>query len=333
MPAEICPKSKRPAIPGLWPCTLADFMADDDYTKALEKGARHLVRIARAGNLPAVHLREAEIKALLDQLGRGRSVLLVGPTGVGKTSVIHGAAKSLAAKGFGAIAEISTVTVLAGTRYLGEWQGKLTKICEAAAATSTILYFSDVHNLPRAGRTSNNDTNFLDALKPFVESGRITMLAEANPETLRAMERVPGFSELFTKVAIEPMTAQQVDTVLSEQATALGLDVVKPALDAMVKLTTRFLPARPQPAPALALIRQVRDYQIQKQGIGEDEPIDEAFIERVFSIYSGLPRFIVSRSETRKAEDIRQWFSERIVGQQEAIEAVVQAIALFKVGL
>ncbi len=88
-----------------------------------------------------------------------------------------------------------------------------------------------------------------------------------------------------------------------------------------------------QPGPAIQLLKQVKDYQFQKIAVGEEEPIDPAFIEKVFSIYSGLPRFVVSKNEVIPAKDIRNWFQDRVIGQSAAVEAVIETIALLKSGL
>ncbi len=80
-------------------------------------------------------------------------------------------------------------------------------------------------------------------------------------------------------------------------------------------------------------MEQIRDYLSEKRAIGEDEPVTAAFVEKVFAVYTGLPRFVVSRHEVRPVAEIRDWFRSRIIGQREAIEAVVQMITLFKAGL
>src|SRR6185436_17720613 len=98
--------------------------------------------------------REAEIAAVLAELDRGRSVLVLGPTGVGKTGVIHGVARTMAARGKGGIFEVSTALMLAGTRYIGEWQTKVTRIAEAAEKANGALYVTDAWNLAQAGHTS-----------------------------------------------------------------------------------------------------------------------------------------------------------------------------------
>src|SRR5215208_3060563 len=108
-------------------------MSDDTYEESLAEDARNLVAAARLGELPVVDFRETEIDGVLAQIDRKRSVLLVGPTGVGKTAVISGVAQAMAARDEGSIFEISTALLLAGTRYIGEWQTKVTRIANAAA--------------------------------------------------------------------------------------------------------------------------------------------------------------------------------------------------------
>jgi ATP-dependent Clp protease ATP-binding subunit ClpC len=305
----------------------------DDYANALAQDGRDLVAAARDGELPSVDFRDEDVQAVLDLLDKGRSVLLVGPDGVGKTAIVHGVAKAMSARNVGDLVELSTTAVMSGTRYLGEWQSKATSIARKAAEFGTVVYLSDVWNLPKTGRSDNNDNNLLDALRPFVGAGKMTLLAEVSPEVLRLMERHAGFVPLFTKVPVAPLDEAAVDRCLQHAAKRKGFELDAAGRRTLKLLTSRFLPARPQPGPALDLLTQVRDYQLEKQGVGEHEPISPTLIERVFSIYSGLPMFVVSASATMPAKEIRAWFEDRIVGQREAIEAVVEAIALFKAGL
>ncbi len=308
-------------------------MPDDDYLKALDKDSRDLVEAARKGELPRVAFRDEEVARVLELLAHGDSVLLVGRQGAGKTAVVHGVAYAMQRRGVQGLRELSTTAMMVGTRYIGEWQTKVVRVAEAAEKQSAVLCFSDIWNLAHVGKTSNNKANLLDALRPFLQAGRVRLLGEVTAETLRKMERTPGFATLFTQVEVHPLPPERVDALLESVGVRLGLTLDQACRAALVKLTSRFLASRPQPGPALGLLRQVRDYQEQKESVGESEPLDPAFIEKVFSIYSGLPRFVVSRQATMAARDIRSWFQERIVGQEEAIDAVLQAIALFKAGL
>ncbi len=305
----------------------------DDYTNTLERDTRDLVELAAAGTLPPVRFREPLVRRVIEMLSKRRSVLLTGASGVGKTAVVHAIAHRLVDLGTMALRETSTTRVMSGTKYLGEWQSKISALVKQADDNGAVLYLSDVWNVPTVGRTSQDPSNLLDALGPLLEARQVVLLGEASTEVLRAMERVPGFTKLFEHVIVPALTTQQAREIVSEVSARHGAILDEPSLNAMLTLTSRFLPQRPQPGPALSLVANVISYRDQKTSVGENEALDPEFIERVFSIYSGLPLFVVSQGETRPAGDIRAWFQERIVGQQRAIEAVVETIALFKAGL
>ncbi len=304
---------------------------DRDYSDALQQEGRDLVAASRDGVLAPPRHRDDEIARVIALLQQGRSVLLVGPAGVGKSAVVHGVAARFAqgqpARG---LVELSSMALMSGTRYLGEWQTKVSAMVDAAVRADTTLFFSDVWNLPTAGRTSNSDTNVLDALRPHVEQGRLSLLAEATPEILRQMQRVPRFADLFQGVELRPLTAEQVDQTLATAAADFSLQLDAAGRRALVELTRRFLPARPQPGPALALLSQVAE---RAADLPAGAPVPPAFVEQVFADRAGLPAFIVSPSATMKAEEIRAAFAERMVGQAHAIASVVECIALFKAGL
>ncbi|MCK6505159.1 AAA family ATPase [Myxococcota bacterium] len=307
---------------------------DTDYSDALARESRDLLAAARQGALQRPRFRQDEIARVLALLSSGRSVLLVGPAGVGKTAVVQGLAGALAdgagGKAVQGLVELSTSTLLAGTRYLGEWQTKLRAVISASKAQKAAIYLSDVWNLPTAGRSSSSDSNMLDALRPELEQRAIAMLAEATPSILRQMQKERGFVDLFERVELHPLTAPQVDETLDADAAARGLRLEPATRRALVDLTHRFLPHRHPPGPALELLAQVA------ARAGELPPgaaVPPAFVEQVFAARTGLPAFIVSRQATMRTADVRAWFTARVVGQEAAVDAIVECITLFKAGL
>ena len=304
-----------------------------NYSGALRRDGRDLVDGAVEGTLPPIFFREPLVERVLDRLDHGHSVLLTGAEGVGKSAVVHAVAHAMAERNRGGLRELSTAVLMTGTVYLGEYQTKIGKILEEARHEDAVLYIADLWNLASVGKTAQDQSCLLDAFRPALDAGKAVLLGEAAPEFLRQMQRVPGFVRLFQQIAVSPLEASQVDGVLERVATHQGLTLAEPCRRALVQLTSRFMPVKYQPGPALSLWRQTLDYQSQKEGVGEPEPISVGFIEKVFSIYSGLPRFVVSQETTMAVQEMRAWFKERIVGQERAIEAVVEAIALFKAGL
>src|SRR5262249_29250003 len=116
-----------------------------------------LVEAAQRGRPPS--FRDDEIKAALDALSANKSVLLVGPLGVGKTAVLDGIAQRLGSElGIG-VRRFTTAQMMSGTRYLGEWESKLTQLMNECEQGNIVLNVVDVWNLPTVGTTAQSKAN------------------------------------------------------------------------------------------------------------------------------------------------------------------------------
>ncbi len=114
-------------------------MGDDNFEDALDRDGRDLVAAAHAGELPPVDERDALVDHVFDLLDRGRPVLLTGPAGVGKTAIVHAVAARFAARGRGALRQMSTTAMMSRTRYIGEWESKTLAVAEAARKLDAVL--------------------------------------------------------------------------------------------------------------------------------------------------------------------------------------------------
>src|SRR5882757_3525345 len=305
-------------------------MPPTKYDNALLE-SRELTHDSRAFR-PTV-FRDEILAAVAKAIAARRSVLLVGPSGVGKTKIIEVLALHLAQTGPRKLYELTTIQILSGTVYLGEWQSKATAIFDAAAKGKSLIYFSDIWNLPSAGRSSNRDDTVWDALRPRLLNGELQVIGEITEQQLLALNALSGFTTPFEIIEVPPLSADQVASVVRAEAERISLEMDTPAAARLLELCSQFLPASSGPGPALRLAGQIRQYLDEKRAAGEDEPVTAGFVEKVFAVYSGLPRFVVSRQEVRPVAEIRDWFQSRIVGQREAIDAVVQMITLYKAGL
>src|ERR1700761_8312395 len=106
-----------------------------NYENVVEEGI-DLVEAAKG--LPEACFRDREVKSVIEALEQNRSVLLVGPPGVGKSAVIHAVARLIGESG-GKFRAFTTTQIMSGTRYIGDWESKLTTLRSEAEKSSTVL--------------------------------------------------------------------------------------------------------------------------------------------------------------------------------------------------
>ena len=302
----------------------------DNFQNAFKEG-RNLTQESR--KFTATLFRDELVNKIIQTISRKRSVLLVGPNGVGKTKVVQEFARQLRRSGRMKVFEFSTAQLLSGTKYLGEWESKVTAILESAAKAKCVLYFSDVWNLATAGISSGSKTNAWDVMRPYVEQNKIIVLGEITARQLRDMTRHSGFVNAFEPIEVPMLPKEAVFEIVNSEARRLKLDADEPTVDRVMELCQQFLPTAQGPGLALELLGQVSDYQIQKSDNDEEEGLSPQFVEKVFSIYSGLPLLVVSPSVTKPVSEVKAWFEDRIIGQKAPINSVVETIALYKAGL
>ncbi len=313
------------------------------YDLALEQCSDDLRQIAARGESPAVVGRDAEARQLRELLLARRSVLLVGEAGVGKTSIVNRMVSDDLAAGPDAqpglrVFRTSTSRMISETKYLGEWQSKISMLVrELEGIPGAVLFVTDVWNLTSVGRSESTHETMADLLKEFIDSHRIALVGEATKAQIASyLDLAPSFRNLFAQVRVEPLPAESVRPVLSSSATVLAARgnarFEEPALDRAVEITNRFLPHRHQPGKAIELFE--RAVHLAGESASQGAAVVSArTIDEAFSVVSGLPLFVLSDSERISTSAVREFFNERVLGQEHALDRVVETIALFKAGL
>jgi len=301
-----------------------------EFKDAFEKQTSDFLEGQRKTQPPLY--RDDLINSIFKTLKANTSVLLCGDSGVGKTSVLRGVARKLqdAAQ---QLREINTGSILVGARFLGDWQEKMQQIMAASNKAGAVLYFVDIWNINSVGASTNDPSAIFDFIREDLRKGRLTIVGEVLPDTLQELHKVPGFVELFEVVEVPPLTTPQIAGVLAERVGHMRLPLGDGEIKHILRLTDSFKARQKGPGAAIELLEQIKTYRQEKKSIREVEPLNKDFIDKVFSVYSGLPLFIISASHTKPVTEIRHWFRERIIGQQQAIEAVIESIALFKSGI
>ena len=129
-----------------------------------------------------------------------QSVLLVGPSGVGKTALVH---KLAAGKPASPCWSTSGSRIVAGMCGFGMWQQRCQAICAEAARTKAVVHFGNLVELMQVGKSTHNDQGVGDFLRPLIARGDFLAIAECTPEQLAAIEREsPSMHEAFVRFEI-----------------------------------------------------------------------------------------------------------------------------------
>ncbi|MFN3649154.1 MAG: AAA family ATPase [Armatimonadota bacterium] len=302
---------------------------------------------AAAGRLSAAARREALLEQLLAILGSDRhnSVLLVGPPDSGKTALVHDVARRLAE---GSVPEglreralwfVTANNLIAGMKYYGEWQGRAQKLVRQVQQGRQLLYMGDPNEILGAGRFSGSDNNLGRYLRPYMESGEVTLICECSPEAYASeLRREPSFIQSFRRIDVPPTDDPDTHAIL--QAVARRLEGEHPvrveadALTAVCDLTTRFLPYRAFPGKAVRLLEElVRDLAGPAAADAEPRTLGRDDVVAGFTRATGLPHFLLSDRSPLTLKEVRTYFEERLLGQPDGVEAMVDLVTVLKTGL
>src|SRR5262250_781515 len=236
--------------------------------EALRRFASDLTARARAGELDPVTGRDGEIRQIVDILMRRRqnNPILTGEAGVGKTAVVEGFARRIAAGDVPAPLKDVTLRVLdvgllqAGASMKGEFENRLRQVIEEVQSSPKpiILFIDEAHTLIGAGGAAGTG-DAANLLKPALARGTLrTIGATTWAEYKKYIEKDPALTRRFQTVKVEEPTEEKAILMVRGVASILEkhhrVQVLDEALEAAVRLSHRYIPARQLPKKAVSLL-------------------------------------------------------------------------------
>ncbi len=292
--------------------------------------------------------RDREVEDLLKIVLKpdgNRSVILVGDAGVGKTAIVHEVARRVAAMDPPyAVLETSTPELMVGTKYIGEWETKLRDLVEKIKAPRRVLLnITNVNDLPGAGTTSSSKQNFATLLAPYMRRGDIAVIGESNAEAMRTgVEKDLSVKRLFQTVKIaEPDRATTLRVLrhsLGRLSKSHGVDFVMhpEVIDLLIELSGTYYATMAQPGRSVTVLKQVIDYIMDNRDEADTATRLEIHAEHVIrglARFTGLPELLLNDELALDTDEVRAFFTKRVLGQDEAVDSLVDLITLIKAGL
>ena len=361
----------------------------DDYSEF----GRNLVEEAAAGKLDPVIGRDEETERIIQTLTRRKknNPALIGESGVGKTAVVEGLAQRIANGDVPAILqnkeilELDMASVVAGTKYRGEFEQRLKMlITKVSESDNVILFIDELQTVVGAGG-AEGAIDASSILKPPLASGAIQCIGTATLDAYRkSVEKDPALKRRFKTIYVEEPSVDETVRILKGLRPRYekhhGVKITDDALYQAARLTDRYVTDQFLPDKAIDVIDEtaariklqgtkVPDAvrELREQVNASDEKEQEAVaaqdyeraaalrdeknalivrirelsveayegvkleadgkdIARMVSAWTGVPIGHVQEEDTARLVTMDQKIHDRLVGQDEAVQAVSRSI-------
>lgn len=185
---------------------------------AVQAAQRNLTDLAHKGSLDPVVGRDAEISHVVEVLMRRRkpNVILVAEPGVGKSALVEGLAMHLVseeASGTGLtmrpVKEVSLTNMVAGSRYRGDFESRMSIMIEEAEKEKAILFIDEIHTIMGSGSVVKGGLDGANILKPALARDGLSVIGATTPEEAVALREDRALMRRFELIYLcEPQRAQ-----------------------------------------------------------------------------------------------------------------------------
>jgi ATP-dependent Clp protease ATP-binding subunit ClpC len=318
----------------------------------LEKYGRDLTRQASEGRLDEIIGRRDELLELIRILTRKtkNNPVLIGEAGVGKTAIVEGLAFRIASGNLTPeligrrVIELDMTAIVAGTRYRGDFEERMTRIIQEASRPDIILFIDEIHTLMGAG-AAEGAQDASNILKPALARGDIKCIgATTTKEYRQYIEKDAALERRFQPVTVEEPGIKDTYDILTglraKYEAHHNVTISDAAIQAAVDLSARYLPDRRLPDKAIDLLdtacsnKKVPDLSM-KGNMPENESliVSEEDIAGVVSQWTGIPVAKLTEEEQTRLAHLEEFLQTRVVGQDEAVQKVTRRIRMAKAGL
>ncbi|CAA6809620.1 MAG: ATP-dependent Clp protease ATP-binding subunit ClpA [uncultured Sulfurovum sp.] len=317
----------------------------DEAYPNLASFTTELVEVAKSGKIDPIIGRKEEIDRVMQTLCRRKknNPLLVGEPGVGKTAIAEGLALLIAEDDVPEVLQGSTIfaldmgAMISGTKYRGDFEKRLKGVLtELKSIKKSIIFIDEIHTLVGAGATSGGSMDAANLLKPALARGELKCIgATTYAEYRNYLDKDKALSRRFSKIDIDEPSAEDTLVILqgikekyeAYHKITFSDEALKSAVDLSVKyLHDRFLPDKAMDiideVGAHFMLRGESDINVSSQDI-------EASVARMLK----LPSTVVSSNDVSKLEDMAVKIKSKIIGQDKAVDTLVQAIKRSYAGL
>ena len=316
-------------------------------SEALEAYCVNLNKKAASGKIDPLIGREQEVERTIQILCRRskNNPLYVGDPGVGKTAIAEGLARRIVHGEVPEVLKGATIyaldmgSLLAGTRYRGDFEERLKAvISELEALDGAILFIDEIHTVIGAGATSGGAMDASNLLKPALASGTLRCVGSTTYKEYRNyFEKDRALVRRFQKIDVNEPSIEDAIKILQgikpyyekHHRVSYTNDAVRSA----VELSAKYIGDRKLPDKAIDIIDEVGAAQMLLPENKRKKKIGVKDVEAVVAKIARIPPKSVSRDDKEVLQNLERDLKTMVFGQNKAIDALVSAIKLARAGL
>jgi ATP-dependent Clp protease ATP-binding subunit ClpC len=290
--------------------------------------------------------RELHVRMLHSAIGNG-SCLVVGETGVGKSTLVASVARDMQQQRRNDFKQTkkrgehhllppmfwasSGGRLIAGMRYLGQWQQRLEAVVAEIANIGGVLVIENLLDLVSVGGTEPRDS-LAAFLLPYIRSGSLRLVAEATPSEFDACRRLlPALIDALPAVHVPPMHRDHETELLRMtltnrlQSTAIEFDAG--IATAVSRVCRQFQSHGAPPGPAMRFMEELTS---RRRDRSMPNPLTIPWVLERFSKRTGLPLILLDDAQALSREEVTAELETEVIGQSAACSAVASVVTKIK---
>ncbi|HEY0458059.1 MAG TPA: AAA family ATPase [Pyrinomonadaceae bacterium] len=281
--------------------------------------------------------KQTAVLAEIFKASQKSSVLLVGASGVGKTAIFHELVRrraefDLAENEFWAT---GGARLIAGQTGFGMWQERVLRLIAEAKKRNAILHLGNLIELLEVGKSLSSTQGIASFLRPKIARGEMVVVTECTPEQLPVLERRdPNLLGAFQQILLEEpdrktglRILESVAGEFAESQNEKDRQTENQAIKTVDAIHRRFSTYSAFPGRPVRFLRNIF------QESDADEPLTKEKVYKAFTNETGLPEMLLSDELRLDSIEAEKFFTDRVIGQAEAVKLITNLIATVKAKL
>lgn len=313
----------------------------------MENFTTNLNQLVRVGGIDPLIGRDRELERAIQVLCRRRknNPLLVGESGVGKTAIAEGLAWRIVQGDVPEVMADCTLysldigSLLAGTKYRGDFEKRFKALLKQLEQDqNSILFIDEIHTIIGAGAASGGQVDAANLIKPLLSSGKIRVIGSTTyQEFSNIFEKDRALARRFQKIDITEPTAEETVQIINglkaKYEAHHDVRYTAKAIRAAVELSVKYINDRHLPDKAIDVIDEAGARSRLMPASKRKKTVNVADIESVVARIARIPEKTVSASDRDVLRNLGDRLKMLVFGQDQAIEALTEAIKMSRAGL